>query len=237
MICQQWKKYPEIFHRIGGWLLALCVPLGQSKARPAYSGGDLLCLDVKPAKHMHLFTFQNHFITKMNKRRMLFKLNKLHKHRESRASPGIPSSQVSITKNIQKYWNSGLFRYLALLSCLSHVQTMVCLTLLGFFSKSSSSEVFVKSSLSQMCFQFYLHCLDTWFKGHLCSGCLEALWPPPTSWAWDGLWRRWSKGDELSLAKVLVLLEFGTSGAGHGESQITLSSAFQVLSSIGSQMA
>lgn len=70
--------------------------------KPAYSGGDLLCLAVKPPKHMHLFTFQNHFITKMNKRRMLFKLNKLHKHRESRASPGIPSSQVSITKNIQK---------------------------------------------------------------------------------------------------------------------------------------
>lgn len=42
---------------------------------------------------------------------------------------------------------------------------------------------------------------------------------------------------ELSLAKVLVLLEFGTSSAGHGESQITLSSAFQVLSSIGSHMA
>lgn len=34
--------------------------------------------------------------------------------------------------------------------------------------------------------------------------------------------------DELSLAKVLVLLEFGTSGARHGESQITLSSGFQV---------
>lgn len=43
--------------------------------------------------------------------------------------------------------------------------------------------------------------------------------------------------DELSLANALVLLEFGTSGTGHGESQITLSSAFQVLSSIGSQMA
>lgn len=43
--------------------------------------------------------------------------------------------------------------------------------------------------------------------------------------------------DELSLAKVLVLLEFGTLSAGHSESQITLSSAFQVLSSIGSQMA
>lgn len=152
MICQQRKKCPEIFHCIGGWLLAPHFPLGQSKARPAYSGGDLLCLDVKPAKHMHLFTFQNHFITKMNKRRMLFKLNKLHKHRESRASPGIPSSQVSITKNIQKYWNSGLFHYLALLSCLSHVQTMVYLTLLGFFSKSSSSEVFVKSSLSPNAF-------------------------------------------------------------------------------------
>lgn len=42
---------------------------------------------------------------------------------------------------------------------------------------------------------------------------------------------------ELSLAKVLVLLVFGTSGAGHSESHTTLSSAFQVLSSIGSQMA
>lgn len=41
----------------------------------------------------------------------------------------------------------------------------------------------------------------------------------------------------LSLAKVLVLLEFGTSSAGHGESQITSSSIVQVLSSIGSQMA
>lgn len=237
MVYQQWKKCPEIFHCIGGWLLAPRFRLGQSKARPACSGGDLLCLNVKPVKHMHLLTFQNHFITKMNKRRMLFKLNKLHKHRESRASPGIPSSQVSITKNIQKYWNSGLFHYLALLSCLSHVQTVVCLTLLGFFSKSSGSEVFVNVSLYPMRFQFHLHCLDTWFKGHRCWGCPEDLWPSPTSWAWVGLSRRWSRGDELSLAKVLVLLEFGTSGAGHGESQITLSSAFQVLSSIGSQMA
>lgn len=42
---------------------------------------------------------------------------------------------------------------------------------------------------------------------------------------------------EFSLAMVLVLPKFGTSGARHGESQITLSSAFQVLSSTGSQMA
>ena len=42
---------------------------------------------------------------------------------------------------------------------------------------------------------------------------------------------------DFSLAMVLVLLKFGTSGAGHSEYQITLASAFQVLSSIGSQMA
>lgn len=42
---------------------------------------------------------------------------------------------------------------------------------------------------------------------------------------------------DFSLATVLVLSKFGTLGAGHSESQITLASAFQVLSSIGSQMA
>lgn len=79
-----------------------CFPPRQCKTRPAFPGGSLFCLSLKPLKHMHLFTFQKHFITKMNKRRTVFKLNKLHKYLKSSGLPQEPHPQRSVSLRTSK---------------------------------------------------------------------------------------------------------------------------------------
>lgn len=82
------------------------VLVSSQHAKPSqmFPGGNLVAsLLNHPNVH---FTFQKHFITKMNERRKKFKLNKLHKYLKSQASQpslGIVSAQVRIRQDIEKY--------------------------------------------------------------------------------------------------------------------------------------
>lgn len=107
---------------------------------------------------MNLFTFQKHFITKMNKRRMVFKLNKLRKYLKSSGLPQELYHHKSVLlrtfKSIEILDYSMPLPSFPSLVMSREQSVRICV----FFPKSSNNEVFfLNVFFHPVCFQSYLH--------------------------------------------------------------------------------
>lgn len=124
----------------------------------------------------------------MNKRRTVFKLNKLHKYLKN---PGLPREShhhmsVSIAKNIQEVLKFWILSPLCSLFCLIPVQRAVCGSLCSF---QNTPTVMLRVSLCPLCIQ---SCPHHGLCGHLGYGIRVFLEPNQhVTNAWE-VWASWN---------------------------------------------